>query len=200
MQVVKYFFEEPASLEVLAPDLEPDGRAPSAPRSLEDFLGARRYYRGYLTASDLQSQRFGATAVPDPWLAAAGKVLPVGVVRSPRLGDLDAERALRQGITGDWLAAGPPDVPLPSLQGPVREVLGSLRPLLDAGLTVVLAEPAHDGVDWAFFSAEPMADRFREALRGSDAACYLIPHAKARGEHKFWFERYDLGLFAQYRV
>lgn len=207
MLVVKYFFEEPASLEVLAPDTSPDGRAPARPRSLEDFLRAPRYYRGYLTATDLDRDLTGATAVLDPqaWLEPLLGMLPQQVMRrrDARTVQVVTRDALSSGLAGDALAAGA-DLPaeLPDLSGELRDRLPGLRSLLDLGLTVLLAEPAHHGADWAIFCAEPLADRMRSAFgeAPADTARFVIPHVKARGEHRFYFERYDLGLYERFRV
>ena len=74
--------------------------------------------------------------------------------------------------------------------------------LLDMGATVVFPEPAHVGHDWSIFSAKPLSARFTEALATAPADCrsFVVPYVKARGEHKFYFEQYDLGLFSEYEV
>ncbi|MBO6574350.1 MAG: hypothetical protein JJ896_02955 [Rhodothermales bacterium] len=204
MQVVKYFHEEPASLEILATDLSAEARQPDMRQSLEQFLRGPRYYRGYLAGTDLEADRTGATTVASAWIPSLVTLLASDHVYRERAGSLDqvdTGHALAAGLQGDVLTAGlRPHEPLSP--GPVRERLPSLRPRLDGGGIVLIAEPAHDGVDWALFSPAPQADRLRTlfSTAASGPARFVIPHVEARGEHKFYFERYDLELYAHYRT
>jgi hypothetical protein len=89
------------------------------------------------------------------------------------------------------------------IDGLSRNQTAALEPLLESGATLLFAEAAFHGVDWSLLSPSPLADRLRDAFLGqSDAGTthFVIPHVKARGEHKFYFERYDLSLFEAYRV
>jgi hypothetical protein len=102
-------------------------------------------------------------------------------------------------VVGAHTGAGVPQLP-----GEIRDHNSVIRAILDAGDILLRAEPAHDGVDWAVYSAKPLADRltaaFRAATSSDTVARFVIPQRMARGEHKFYFERYDLDLFAAYRV
>jgi hypothetical protein len=210
MRVVKYFYEEPASLELLVSDGSAIYREPAQAMSLEAFLGAPKYYRGYLAASDLEEGLTGATALKDAsaWLDAVREMLASETVYRSRpdahaFTEVALREALATGHPSDLLAVGPGGAPqLTRIEGDLRQRLSALRPLMDAGFTLLIAEPATDAVDWSFFSARPMADRLRTAFRsaGPGAARFVIPHLKARAEHKFYFERYDLALFEEFRV
>lgn len=234
MIVVKYFHEEPAALEILAADEAPDARGPDAPSSLEDFLSSPKYYRGYLTASELAgatgvapaatgatdlasvtapagaSVLTGATAVGDPgvWSVPLQSVLQRDSVRvndgsGPRTAPL-AEVLLTSPAGTVVVVGGQTGAEVPALAGEIRDHNRAIRAILDAGDVLLRAEPAHDGVDWTLYSARPLADRVTAAFQAapsSDAVQrFVIPQRMARGEHKFYFERYDLDLFAAYRV
>ncbi len=210
MVVVKYFHEEPAALEILAEDEALDARGPGAPNSLEAFRSSPKYYRGYLTASDLERAVTGATAVGDPgvWSVPLRSILEhESVWTNDGLG-------AKPGLLSDVLSGAPvgtvvvvgtsTGASVPGLPGEIRVHNRVIRAILDAGDVLLRAEPAHDGVDWALYSVKPLADRITAAFQAassSDAVMrYVIPQRMARGEHKFYFERYDLELFAAYRV
>ena len=80
--------------------------------------------------------------------------------------------------------------------------LKMISKLLDAGCTVVFPEPAHMGHDWSVFSAQPRARQMQDALERApdDCRCFVVPYVKARGEHRFYFEQYDIEQFAEYEV
>jgi hypothetical protein len=213
MIVVKYFYEEPTGLEVLAEDTSASARAGGEELSLEAFFERSPYYRGYLAATTLRSMKTGATAgrAPDAW------VLPL-VVAVSRGGWWSA------GEAGSWVGAEPREVlrsapagavlvtaaQLPGVEAPrslagggVRRSLAPLRELLDAGTTVLISEPAPDGVDWSVFSPQPLAERLRRAFSaspGRGVRRFVIPFREARGEQGFYFERYDLSLYASREV
>ena len=208
MRVVKYFYEEPASLEALAPLEARSARDPGAAISMEDFLAAPRYYRGYLAGSVLidGAWQTGVTALLDPcdWLESLCSVLgakTVRRVRNRKERSTPLRRALVSAQPGDLVLVGNAGA-APDLEGPTRQTLTGLTPLLDAGATVLLAEPAPDGADWTVLSPVPLADSLRQAFAQVQSAAqrFVIPHLRARGEHKFYFERYDLALFEAYRV
>jgi hypothetical protein len=58
------------------------------------------------------------------------------------------------------------------------------------------------GHDWSIFSSHPLADRVKDAMANlpDDTRGYVIPYVEARGEHKFYFEQYDLELFSKHEV
>lgn len=215
MIVVKYFHEEPAALEILAADEAPDARGPDEPNSLKAFLASPKYYRGYLTASDLGSAVTGATAVSDPGVWS----VPVCSVLEHESVWINEGSGAKPGSLSDVLSGAPvgtvvvvgsaTGANVPPLPGEIRDHNRAVRAILDAGDVLLRAEPAHDGVDWALYSSNPLADRITAAFqaaapsedRGANAVLrFVIPQRMARGEHKFYFERYDLELFAAYRV
>jgi hypothetical protein len=212
MIVVKYFHEEPAGLELLADDTTDSGRAAGEAISLEAFLGRPSYYRGYLAGTDLATMATGATApgVPGAWVDPVVRALSgTGWWAADPGGSwpaVDPGEILSAGLPGMLLvtAGRMPARPAPRLATDgVRRSLAPLRALLDEGATVFLAEPAPDGVDWAAFAREPVAARVREAFVASpvpDARRFVIPLREASGEHGFYFERYDLGLYARHEV
>ncbi len=210
MEIIKYFFEEPASLETLAPDLDPDARRRDAPtRPLSAWLDAPRYYRGYVAGTDLATGRVGLTALArldafvDPLLDELG---PMRWMRSTRDGSaetLDEATARRLLIDpGETAALVCADTPL--LETDVAAVAGAerrygmpaLRRLLEARSCVVFfPEPAHHGHDWSFFSARPMREALTEAFRRhpqTGVRRFVVPFQKARSEHKFYFETWQL--------
>lgn len=76
-----------------------------------------------------------------------------------------------------------------------RYGIPALRLLLDAGVTVLFPEPAHDGWDWSVFSAAPLRERLVAAFRARPAPGvrrFVLPFQRARSEHTFYFERWRL--------
>lgn len=208
MQVIKYFYEEPAALEVLTPDLEPDARQQQgAPRSLEAFLEERRYYRGYLAGTDLATGRIGLTALAQPlaFLQPLARAFPgLHWGRAARDGTTAAPadvRAVLADPTATALLAGAADpVPAPYLTAAGhperRQALPALRALLDVARVVLIPEPAHHGFDWSLFSADPLRERLVAAFRDNpleDVRRFVIPMRRARSEQMFYFEQWRLG-------
>lgn len=194
-------------MEVLAPTDVPNARDPAESRSLEAFLSGPKYYRGYLTASDLSRGVTGASATADhtdwiePLLEALGTSEAWAGPGSSRMVSL--RHALASPGDHPVVAIGTASPgEMPSLIGELREHYEAIRGLLAQGFMLLRAEPAHDGHDWSLFAARPLAqdvgEAFREATPGT--ARFVIPQRQARGEHKFYFERYDLDLFKAYRV
>lgn len=221
MHILKYFHEEPAGLEILTRETSPHARRPDGPAlSLEDFLRARPYFRGYLSATDLETGRTGASTLPETITGVLDAVLP-----TPRIHfTVDAQLwtsfrdATRPEDLMDALSDRNPrslivcGLPTFSETRPFIEIIlkedrrTALRPItevLDQGGTVLLPEPAHDGHDWAVFSAVPVADALAGAVGDrlhDELTAYVIPMSRARSEHAFWFERYDLDKYAEYRI
>ena len=78
-----------------------------------------------------------------------------------------------------------------------REGWGALRTILDAQpeALVFVPEPAHDGWDWVVYAARPLRQRLFAALRSREAPearRLVMPYQKARGEHRFYLERWAL--------
>ena len=210
MDVIKVFTEEPAELEALAPDLDPDARGRAAPeRSLEALLSLPNaaYARAYLAGTVLgPERRVGLTALRDPaaWThplrAWAGGREWSAAVGGPRqkLPAEDVARVLhRPGAHGPVaaLAIGPvPPGALAEVVGDRREHVGALRALLDAGCAVLFPEPAHDGHDWSLFAPAPLAAPLVRAFRQrpGTARCLTAPIRRVRGEHRFYLEQWAL--------
>ena len=214
MDVIKVFTEEPASLETLVPDLDPDARRRQAPsESLEAFLARPNapYARAYLAGTSLgPPHRIGLTALDDadawtvPILGWANGRGWSGVVAGRARGFLEAEVAsvLRRptGVAGGpvtALALGPePAGALAEAAGADqrRDRLGALRALLDAGCAVLFPESAHDGHDWSVFAPRPLAGPLTDAFRQRPGAarCLVAPYQRARGEHTFYLEQWAL--------
>jgi hypothetical protein len=213
MRIVKYFHEEPASLEVLSADEDPDARRAASPASsLEDFLNRPSYFRGYLTATDLERRRFGLTTLPDETLPDFLSLVFGGRPAQTWLRSDGAPRADPRGFVDspqDVVAIVASDGPVdPSLVAMLdgddrRRSLPILRRLMDGGAIVGLPEPAHDGIDLSLFASQPIrpsAEAALEAIIANDLRAFSIPHVSARSEEKFYFELYDVERFREWEV
>lgn len=225
--VVKYFYEEPAALEVLSAPADPDarrragaGRAGATPEAFLAHLSAARahFYRGYLAATDLGAARTGLTVLPaEAYLALLLTPTPPGATGSegwygahrgapaPRL--VDPVACLTAPRPGQVVARaeGPPTAgDMEALvEHDRRQALDSLRALLGASAVVYLAEPAPEGYDWSLYATQPLRRRVEAAMQAGAAPgvrYFSIPFVAARSEAKFYFERYDLERFAAYQV
>jgi hypothetical protein len=211
MMVLKYFHEEPASLEALSADHDPDARGRRRERSLADFLSKPRVYRGYLTATDLGAGRFALTALPElpfdrllEYIVSGRSAHAWTADGNERPFSADAIRARPAEFVAVVIGARIERDAAVSIAGSDRRrTLGALRPLLVEGRIVMLREPAHDGVDLSLFSAESMKPAVQDAMRriaGSDLRAFSIPYHEARSEEKFYFERYDFERFRTYEL
>lgn len=206
MDVIKYFYEEPASLDVLPDDLDPDARRQSGPAlPLEALFEGTSYYRGYLAGTDLASGRIGLTALARPASFAVPLLDVLGpvwrcVTDAGAAGAVDpAEARTRlQDPRGTALLAsggGEASGALAAAGQDRRRALPALRSLLDGGAVVLLPEPAHDGFDWSLFAARPLRAVLVDAFRRHPAdgvRRFVIPYRRARGEHRFYFEQWQL--------
>lgn len=215
LDIVKYFHEEPVHLEALSAEADPDPRRRDAPeQGLDALLRPTLYYRGYLAGTDLAADRVGLTAIAHPeafvvplldvfggqtWTRAdqTGKVAVVqegevaSVLRNPA------------GTAALVAAVGPADADALAVVAGIERRYGipALRLLLDSSAVVLFPEPAHDGWDWSLFAPTPMKDRLVEAfLRHSvfNVRRFVLPYREARSEHKFYFERWQLGALPEY--
>jgi|AP95_1055475.scaffolds.fasta_scaffold00499_5 hypothetical protein len=214
MRVIKYFYEEPTFLHLGGESSEE--LDPAVPASL---LKEQSHYRGYLAASDLDSGAIGGSSLEDD---AAAHAL-TAILDSPAWyfsiesgqttsgiqlleDEVDIVRALVKMPSKSLLITGvePAEESILSLTEDQdrRNNLATIFRLLEAGCTIVLPEPAHVGHDWSIYSANPMADRMREQFSKEIPNCrrYVIPYVQARGEHKFYFEQFDLTMFAHNEV
>jgi hypothetical protein len=215
MDVLKYFYEEPASLEVLTPDLDPDARQQHGPSmALEELLGGPRYYRGYLAGRNLDTNHVGVTALAhpeafvdplmdwldaQPWTAAEDG----GPARSRTAMDVRTLLSNPGGVA--VLACGGETVDTDALiattRADRRRALDALRHVLEQAEVVFFREPAHHGHDWSLFSARPLRAPFVEALRRHphpDVRRFVLPFQRARSEHKFYFETWQLNALPEY--
>jgi hypothetical protein len=224
--ILKYFHEEPALLEPLTPDRDPDARqrqgratgrrhpdgqgpgqsgGPSMP--LQALLDTDDYYRGYLAGSNRETDTVGLTALAHPEAFVEPVVDALGAAWWARAskGSVDALSAdeartvLRDPSSTDVLVTAPAPVDAERVAAAAgtarRHTLEALRRLLDAASVAFFPEPAHDGFDWSFFSADPMRERLTDALRARPARevrCFVLPYQKARSESKFYFETWQL--------
>ncbi len=214
--ILKYFHEEPALLEPVTPDDDPDARrrddrselpeGVSVP--LEDLLDTRDVYRGYLAGTNHADDRVGLTtlradnAYVPPLMKALGRS---GWARCTTQNTVEtlppdaARRVLRAPARTTLLvtADGPVDTErITAVAGRApRRVAAALRALLDAADVVFFPEPAHDGHDWGLFSAAPMRDRLVDAFRARpapDTRRFVLPYQQARSESKFYFDEWQL--------
>lgn len=215
MRIIKYFFEEPTLLDFPA---EEEGSTPTR-SGLEGLMRKHRHYRGYLAASDLASNMVGGSALED---RAAAEVL-ARVIGGPiwfsnrMAGQDDIATSLlssRRDIVQALSTMGSDSVIMMDID-PTEKLVKALTDdndrkvgmrliaeLLDGGCTLIFPEKAHSGNDWSIFSSRPLAERMREAMHElpPDTRGFVIPYVEARGEHKFYFEQYDLDLFARHEV
>ena len=215
MRVIKYFYEEPTLLDF--PQTASETPIDSGERFIE-LMKVKAHHRGYLAASDLVNNTVGGSSLEDQAAAEAlADVLdgPIWFINLDQEADnglncvLETKRAtiVRSLVTMPSASVlisnlHPNDQVLGLLTTDRKASFGAIVRLLDMGATVVFPEPAHLGHDWSIFSAKPLSARFTEALATAPADCrsFVVPYVKARGEHKFYFEQYDLGLFSEYEV
>lgn len=222
--IIKYFYEEPALLESLTPNDDPDARrqsertaAPDAAptrQSLENFLSTPDYYRGYLAGTHPTEDRVGLTAVRppeafiDPILGALGaawwaRADPDGPIET--LTAEDARTVLQSPTDTALLVTAKKPVEdmlvVDAARGPRRHTLSALRALLDEAAVAFFPEPAHDGFDWSFFARHPMRKRLINGFEHHPAPGvrrFALPYQKARSEAKFYFETWQLGTLPDY--
>lgn len=206
MIVVKYFAEEPAAFEPAA--------GPETP-TLEAFMALPRLYRGYLSATDLETHQSGATVVtnPEAWARPLGGLFSSWAWWSPGPDEPDrvedpvsalatATRPvlLVSPVKPDGERARAAEREL-SVSGPEGRAVRAALAL--EGVVVLWREKGFDGFDWSLLANEPLQARVREAFVAYPLAGvrrFVIPLREARGEHRFHFERYDLEAFALHEV
>lgn len=218
MDIVKVFIEEPVGLESLVRDDDPDAHRRRAELgSLDALLGGTTfesdYARAYLAGTHLGPPlRVGLTTLSDPeayiqpLLAWAGDRSWTRLGQTgPTTGLLPAETAtaLRQPEGTSALAVGPVDghALATAASGPRREAVPALRALLDSGASVLLPEPAHNGFDWSLFSKRPLRNALASSFADHPAGRvrrFIVPYQKARGEHRFYFEQWQLDALPDY--
>ena len=214
--ILKYFHEEPALLEPVSRNRDPDARRrtersdlpndPSVP--LEELLDTRDAYRGYLAGTNRADDRVGLTTLraPDayvtPLVEALGRAWWGRCTADGRVEALDAadaRRVLRAPSNTSVLVTAPEavaDDQIVAVSGEARRrALRALRTLLDTAHVVFFPEPAHNGHDWSFFSATPMRERLTNVFRAHPAdntRRFVLPYQRARSESKFYFESWQL--------
>lgn len=214
--VLKYFHEEPALLEPVTPDTDPDARRREdrsdlpggASVPLEDLLDTRDVYRGYLAGTNHTDDEVGLTTLrsPDTYVAPLMEALGrswwarcTGPGTVEELNEKAVQRVLRAPTNTTLLVtADAPVAPerITAVAGRApRRVAEALRALLDDARVVFFPEPAHDGHDWSFFSPAPMRDRLVAAFRNHPAPetrRFVLPYQQARSESKFYFDEWQL--------
>jgi hypothetical protein len=214
--VLKYFHEEPALLEPVTPDADPDARRredrSALPENvsvpLEDLLDTRDAYRGYLAGTNRADDAVGLTALRRPGAFVAPLVEALGQAWWGRYTTDGVAETLEADAAREILANPDGTAVLVTAAAPVatermaavagrarRRALPALRALLDAAHVAFFPEPAHDGHDWSFFSATPMHDRLVAALRArptDHTRRFVLPYQRARSESKFYFDRWQL--------
>jgi hypothetical protein len=214
--ILKYFHEEPALLEPVTPDADPDARRRKERSELPDnvsvpldeLLDTRDAYRGYLAGTSQAADTVGLTALRDSEAFVTPIVEALGHEwwgRRTTDGaaeplDTDAAREILANPEGTAVLVTA-DVPveaerIAAVAGRARRrALPALRALLDAAHIAFFPEPAHDGHDWSLFSAAPMRDRLVTALRRhptDQTRRFVIPYQRARSESKFYFDQWQL--------
>jgi len=210
--ILKYVYEEPAVLEPVVPDHDPDARrraersdVPADETILHgDPFDTDEAYRGYLAGTNRAEGRVGLTtlrppeAYTDPLLEALGadwwgRGVETGAVEA--LAPDAARRVLRRPGPTTLLVTAPAPVDealLAAVAEPDRRRgRPALQGLLDAATVAFFPEPAHDGTDWGLWSARPIRDRLVAAFREHPVETVrrvVIPYAKARSESKFYFD------------
>jgi len=213
--VLKYFHEEPALLEPVTPDADPDARRradrpelPDDPSALlDDPFDTNDVYRGYLAGTHHADDTVGLTTL-QPETYVTPLLAALGGSWWGRCTDQDAVEALDDRAERRVLCAPTRTELLVTADAPVateritavagrapRRAAGALASLLDDAHVVFFPEPAHDGYDWSFFSATPMRDRLVTAFRNHPAEGirrFVLPYQKARSESKFYFDTWQL--------
>jgi len=103
-----------------------------------------------------------------------------------------------------WIASHTPLTPsqLAPLAQPNKRYTGEwLLSFLQQKALIGWAEPAHHGFDWSILSHRPLRPRLTEALRAyvsADTRIFILPFQKARSEHRFYFEQWQLQHLPSY--
>ena len=209
--VLKYFCEEPALLESVTPDANPDARRRTGRPGLPEDLSALRddpfdtsdVYRGYLAGTHHAHDEVGLTTLsPGAYVPSLldvlgrswwGQVATQGVVES--LSPDAVERVLHAPLRTDLLVTADAPVEAERMTAVAgrapRRAARALRALLEEADAVLFPEPAHDGSDWSFFSVTPIRDQLVEAFRDhpvDETRRFVLPYQKARSESKFYFD------------
>ena len=211
MDILKVFVDEPFALEPLASEPRPRGRAEAPPEAFSDaglaaLLTPSPYARAYLAGSRLPDapdgpHRVGLTTLTDPALYV-GPLLGLTDTWGPAD---DPASVLRRPERVRALASVPlPDADAVALSAAgEREGFRALRHVLDAhpGALVLVSEPAPDGWDWILYARSPLRERLVGALASvpaGPARRLVMPYQKARGEHRFYLERWALDALPDY--
>jgi len=187
--ILKYFHEEPALLEPLTPDRDPDARnrrdrgarrdeADGDLMPIDDLLDTTEAYRGYLAGTSLSRDTVGLTTLNRPSVYVEPILTTLGRSwwgRARQDGSTEAltEEAVREILREprDTTVVVTADAPIAAERITAaagtarRHALPALRDLLTDAAAVLFPEPAHDGHDWSFFAARPVRERFVAALR-----------------------------------
>lgn len=213
--ILKYFHEEPALLEPVSPDSDPDARrredrtdlpeGVSVP--LDELLDTRDAYRGYLAGTNRSDDKVGLTTIDaaayvPPLMEGLGKSWWARCTTDETVTALEDDavrRVLRAPTRTSVLVTAEAPVGADQIRAVAgrarRRALPALRALLETAHVVWFPEPAHDGHDWSLFSASPMRDRLVAAFRNhpvDEVRRFVLPYQRARSESKFYFETWQL--------
>ena len=208
MDVLKVFTEEPFPLDASAGEPVPRGEAREM-TPLEDLLNRPMYARAYLAGSRLVGDdwRVGLTALENDSVylrplqdLSRGMEWSVPMIDAAISWTEISDRFRDPPVEGIHAAGRDPVNPgaLTTLLGETgRRWWRALRDILDAQPECLVFVPtlAHDGYDWTVYSGEPLRARLIAALHrhpAGDARRLVMPYQKARGEHKFYLERWAL--------
>jgi len=211
LDIIKYFFEEPTSLEPLTPDDDPDARRMLGPTgSLEALLAGASYHRGYLAGTNMTSGRVGLTALSSPaafiepivrWMASRTMIVAGKAEKQPQRILIDDVGEILHDPSGIRVLAAGEGMPQPALligssAEPRRHAVPAIRALLDEGFDLLFPEPAHSGFDWSIFSSRPIKHKLTALLREhhdpGKSRTFILPYQRARSEERFYFEQWAL--------
>lgn len=212
--ILKYFHQEPALVEPLTPDHDPDARrqkgrtadADGPTRPLQALRDTDEAYRGYLAGRSREDAVGLTTLAPDayvpPLLDALGRDWWARSREDGTVETLTPEEVRRvlqdPADTTVLVTADAPVAPerITAAAGTARRrALPALRALLDEAHVAFFPEPAHQGHDWSFFAPQPMREDLLDAFRArpvDSVRRFAVPYQKAQSESKFYFETWQL--------
>jgi len=210
MEIIKYFYEEPALLEVVPSDLDPDARGRSfSGYSVSGWFTNARYSRGYVSGTDLVTGRVGFSvlrntcAFVDPLLQTVGESGWTHVVPSSgchaithqvaRQILLAPKKPMMLCCSSDVLTEEDMVLVMESDRRVSYSAL--VRLLQDTSCTLFVAMAAGKYFDWALYSSVPLREQLIAAFQErvySGVRRFLIPLSRARSEQAFRFELWQL--------
>lgn len=187
-------------MEAITDSWEPDPADTPAPREA---------HRLYISATDMDAARNGATAIASPslWIEPLLAGLPSlewkssDGTNSTALTEKSAAQILENPGEQIALVGGHSEsrseLVVAAARLERRMGMIHLIELLNEGAEIILLrEPAFHGFDWTVYSANPLSKRFRsEWIQNGpydNVRAFTLPWKRARGEHRFHFEHWAL--------